>query len=91
MVLAADQTPVVNLVPPKESTKPQPTLSTESYQPTGPSFYVNNIKLPVKPEQLGKELTAKIKLVPTSISQRDTSKRGSKTSYDFEIKSIQFV
>jgi hypothetical protein len=55
----------------------------------GPSFYVHDKDLPISDEDIGKTMTAVIKVKPVSVS-RNVRDNKSTISFDFEIQAIKF-
>jgi len=54
-----------------------------------PSMYIDNTKLPLEPEDVGKSFNAQIKLKVTGVNQR-TNEGGSNLDYSFDIMEIAF-
>jgi len=54
-----------------------------------PSMYIDNTKLPLEPEDVGKTFTAQIKLKITGVNQR-TDEKGSNLDYNFNVMEIAF-
>jgi len=52
-----------------------------------PSFHVSETELPIQGTQVGKEITATVKLKVRSIEKRE-NERGKKLSYDFNVIAI---
>ena len=54
-----------------------------------PSFYISDKKLPIEPEDVGKILTATIKLKVTGVNMRTNEDKQS-LNYDFDVREIVF-
>jgi len=54
-----------------------------------PAFYISDKKLPIEPEDVGKTLTATIRLKVTGVNMRTNEDKQS-LNYDFEVREIVF-
>jgi hypothetical protein len=75
--------------------KKREDVGTEAVAPdapkySAPSFYVNDIELPIDDKDLKEVLNAEIKIKPTRISKSETNGKAS-VSYNFEILGIKFT
>ena len=69
-------------------------ISTRVTEPKGsniyyPSFYISDKKLPIEPEDVGKLLTATVRLKVTGVNMR-TNENKQSLNYDFEVREIVF-
>ena len=72
----------------KESTVPCQSEVSKS-KVHYPSFYISDKKLPIEPEDVGKTLTATIRLKVTGVNMRTNEDKQS-LNYDFEVREIVF-
>jgi len=54
-----------------------------------PSIYISDKKLPIEPEDVGKTLTANVRLKVTGVNMRTNEDKQS-LNYDFEVREIVF-
>ncbi len=54
-----------------------------------PSIYISDKKLPIEPEDVGKTLTATVRLKVTGVNMRTNEDKQS-LNYDFEVREIVF-
>ena len=71
----------------KESTSCQPEVSESKVR--YPSFYISDKKLPIEPEDVGKILTATVRLKVTGVNMR-TNENKQSLNYDFDVREIVF-
>jgi len=54
-----------------------------------PTIYISDKKLPIEPEDVGKTLTATVRLKVTGVNMR-TNENKQSLNYDFEVREIVF-
>jgi len=64
--------------------------SASSKEINYPSMYISNTKLPLKSEEVGNKFRAMIDVEFTGI-QEETNKKNKSLSYNFDVKTIEFI